>query len=170
VGKRSAKESGGEKDNAETQRGQSSEEEELRCEETGVCGAAAEGAIEGNEGELGGGSEGAEIGIGPIFCGGAAEASQAAGDAFEAAGLVEAGDAVVLEPTVIGLPGLRLIHDFVGHDRFRGEQAEKAKLGEAAEKEAGVRGEPGKPSRGAGVMDVALIGQGHPDVEIREKK
>jgi hypothetical protein len=34
----------------------------------------------------------------------------------------------------------------------------------------GVRGEPGKPGGSAGVMDVALIGKGDPDVKIREKK
>jgi len=43
-------------------------------------------------------------------------------------------------------------------------------LGEAAKKEAGVRGEAGKPCRGAGVMDVPLVGEGDPDVDIREKK
>jgi hypothetical protein len=63
-----------------------------------------------------------------------------------------------------------LIHDFVGHNRFRGEEAEKAELGKAAEKEAGVRGDPEKPRGGAGVMDVALVGEGDPNVDIREKK
>jgi hypothetical protein len=63
-----------------------------------------------------------------------------------------------------------LVHDFVSHDGFRSEEAEKSELGEAAKKEAGVRGEPGKPCRGAGVMDVPLVGEGDPDVDIREKK
>jgi hypothetical protein len=63
-----------------------------------------------------------------------------------------------------------LIQDFVGHDRFGGEEAEKAKLGEATEKETGVRGQPREPRVGEGVMDVPLIGKGDPDVEIREKK
>jgi hypothetical protein len=63
-----------------------------------------------------------------------------------------------------------LIHDFVGHDGFRGEEAEKTELGEAAEKETGVRGKSGKPSGSADVMGVPLVGEGDPDVEIREKK
>src|SRR5712692_9277874 len=113
-----------------------------RGEEAGVRGFAAEGTIEGDEGELGGGGEGAEIGGGPVFCGGTEQAGQVTEDAFEAARVVEAGNAVVLQPAIVSVPGLRLIHDFIGHDRFRGEEAEKAELGDAAEKEAGVRREP----------------------------
>ena len=43
-------------------------------------------------------------------------------------------------------------------------------MGEPAEKETGVRGETGEPRCRAGVMDVALVGEGDPNVDIREKK
>src|SRR5882762_10196838 len=117
----------------------------LRWEEPGVGGSAAEGAVKGDEGELGGGGESTKVGVGPVFGGGAAEAGEAAENAFEARRLVEESNAIVLEPAIVGLPGLRLIHDFIGHDRFRGEEAEKAELGKATEKEARVRGDTGKP-------------------------
>jgi hypothetical protein len=141
-----------------------------RGQEAGVCGFAAEGAVEGDEGELGGGGKGAEIGVGPVFGGGTAEAGQAAEDPFEAGRLIKAGNAIILQPAIVGLPRLRLIHDFVGHDRCRSEEAEKTELCETAEKEAGVRRKNGKPGGGTGMMDVALVGEGDPDVEIREKK
>ena len=65
---------------------------------------------------------------------------------------------------------MRLVHDFVSHDRFRSEEAEKAELCEAAEEEAGVHRKPGKPCRSSWVMDVPLVGESDPDVDIREKK
>ena len=65
---------------------------------------------------------------------------------------------------------MRLIHDFVAHDRFRREKAEKTELGEAAEEKTGVRRQTGKPRGGASVMNVPLVGEGDPDVDIREKK
>ena len=148
----------------------SNENGDLRREKPGVRGSAAERAVEGDEGELRGRGKGAEIGIGPVFCGGTAEAGQAAEETFEAARFVQTGDTVVLQPPIIGLPGPRLIHDFVTHDRLGSEEAEKTQLGEAAEKETGVRREHGKPRRAARMMDVCLVGEGDPDVDIREKK
>ena len=142
----------------------------LTREEAGACGFAAEGAVESDESELGGGGKGAQIGIGPVLSGRPTKAGHVSENAFEAAGLVQASNAVVLEPAIVGLPSLRLVHDFVGHDRFRGEEAEKTKLCEAAEKKAGIRRDAGKPRCGAGVMDMPLVAEGDPDVDIREKK
>ena|SRR5712691_8631483 len=99
-----------------------------------------------------------------------AEAGQATKDAFKTWRLVEAGNAVVLQPAIVGVPCLRLILDFVAHDGFRSEEAEKAELGEAAEKETGIGRKPGKPCGSASVMNVPLVGEGDPNVDIREKK
>jgi hypothetical protein len=65
---------------------------------------------------------------------------------------------------------LWLVHHFVTHHRFRSEQSEQSKLREAAEKQAGVRSEAGKPRCSARVMDMPLVSQGDPHVDIREKK
>jgi hypothetical protein len=65
---------------------------------------------------------------------------------------------------------LRLIHDFGFQNQFRGEEAEQAQLSEAAEEEPGVGWQSGEPACGCRVMDMALIGEGDPDVDVREKK
>jgi hypothetical protein len=62
----------------------------LRCEEAGVGGFAAEGAIKGDNRELGSGGKGAEIRISPVFGGGVAEAGQSTENMLQAARLVQA--------------------------------------------------------------------------------
>ena len=58
-----------------------------------------EGAVEGQEAQLRGRCEAAEVGVGPVFGGWAAEAGEAAKDAVQAGRLFEEGDALVFEPT-----------------------------------------------------------------------
>ena len=142
----------------------------LAAEKARIGSLTAKRAIEGDEGELRGRSESAEIGIGPIFSGGPAKSSQVTEDAFEAARFVETRNSVILEPEVISLPCLPLIHEFVTHHGFRRQKAEEAQLGEPAEEKSRVRRNRGKPLRCAAVVDVTLIGKGDPDVYIREKK
>jgi len=144
--------------------------ENSNFEEQGFAGLTAERPVEGDQSELGREGEGAEVRIGPVFGGGAAQAREVAKGTFEARRLLEERDAVVFEPTVIDLPRLRLIHHFARHDGWCGQKTKKSKLGETAKEEAVIVTQAGKPGRGGAVMDVALKGEGNPDVDIREKK
>jgi hypothetical protein len=51
-----------------------------------------------------------------------------------------------------------------------GEEAKKTELRETTKEEAGVSRDPGKPVTCAGVMDLLLVSEGKPNVNVREKK
>jgi hypothetical protein len=55
-----------------------------------------------------------------------------------AGGLVHQFDTVILLPSIVGVPRLRLRHDLVAHHRLGGQQPEQAELRESAENETGV--------------------------------
>jgi hypothetical protein len=96
---------------------------------------------------------------------------QCAEGTFQSRRLVEKAYPIVFEPSVVGLPRLRLIPNVsASHHRLSGEQAKQAKLSEATEEEARIQGKGIEPARGDMVVDMPVVRQGDPDVYVREKK
>jgi hypothetical protein len=90
---------------------------------------------------------------------------------FESSRLIKKRNSFILKPIVAGSPGLLLSPCQVrAHHGCGAQKAKQAELGEAAEKEAGQGCEMVEPPAGGAVVDMAVLGEGDPDVDIREKK
>ena len=80
-------------------------------------------------------------------------------------------NAVVLKPAVVGLPGLPLAFcAILAHDRSRSEQSKEPELREAAKEKARGGRQTFEPRASGRVVNMAVIGESNPDVDIREKK
>jgi hypothetical protein len=76
-----------------------------------------------------------------------------------------------LKPVVVGSPGLLLtLHLARAHDSRSAQEPKKSELGEATEKEARHGGEILEPLEGGDVVDMPIVSERHPNVDIREKK
>jgi len=75
----------------------------------------------------------------------------------------------LLEPSIVSTPRARLTHHLVAHNSLGREKTQQAKLREAA-KQARDRAKRGEPAPRHGVMDLRLICEGNPHVDVREKK
>jgi len=86
-------------------------------------------------------------------------------------GLIHKTDTFVPQPKIVGSPRLFLSHDFVcTHYRLGTQQAQKAELRESAEKQAPHTTYGFEPVSSTPVMDLPFVGEGDPDVDVREKK
>jgi hypothetical protein len=80
-------------------------------------------------------------------------------------------DTAVRQPVVIGFPGLGLSHHLVGaHHCLGGKKPQQTELGKAAEADARLHVQLFEPCSGDVVVNVAAVGQGDPDVHVREKE
>jgi hypothetical protein len=90
---------------------------------------------------------------------------------FEPRRLGKEGNAIILEPEVIGLPGSALADDFVtAHHGFRRKQPQQTKLCDPAIEEPGGIIERFKPPLRRAMMYVSFIRQGEPHIDVREKE
>jgi len=134
-----------------------------------MSGLAGQGVVEGHDGQLRRGGEGAQVGLCPVFRCGASLARQRAKDTLHSGRLFRKAHPVIRKPTVIGLPRLRLIQDVRSHYGFGSEQAKQAQLRETTEEKPRIRTERVEPSGSYSVVDVPVVRQGDPDVDVREK-
>ncbi len=127
--------------------------------------------VERNQPQVGGRGESEQIGIGPILWGRKGRPRQRPKLGFEFARLVQELDPLILEPAVIGLPGFLLASCLVGtHDNRCAQEAQKSELSEATEKETRDAREVLEPRDGNRVVDMAIVSERHPNVDVREKK
>lgn len=90
---------------------------------------------------------------------------------LEVGGFLNEKDTTILLPSIVCRPGFGLGHDFVGtHHGLSRKQPQETDLGEAAEAKSSFDIERFEPGAGCRVVNVAAIGQGDPDVHIREKE
>ncbi len=75
------------------------------------------------------------------------------------------------QPPVKGLPGLELSHHLIcSHDGLSREKPQQADLRKAAETYPRLRFNFFEPISRAAVVDMARIGEGEPNVDVREKE
>src|SRR5438094_4671410 len=80
-------------------------------------------------------------------------------------------DATILHPAIISSPGLHLSDYFVcAHYRLSSEEPKHADLCETAEAKAILVSQTVKPFTGSAMMNVTAVGEGYPNVDIREKE
>jgi len=90
---------------------------------------------------------------------------------LEIRGLIQIFHALVPNPAIVCSPRFRLAHDLIGfHDCFRGQESKEAELCEPAEEQARSWGEAFEPAARDQMVDVPLVGEGDPDIDVREKK
>ncbi len=99
-------------------------------------GFSGESAVERRDGQLRGRGECLQVRVGPVFWRWTTMPGQRTKDALQSWGLFQKTYAVILEPGVVSLPRVRLIHDVRLHYSFRREQTKQTKLGETAEEKA----------------------------------
>jgi len=87
---------------------------------------------------------------------------------LELRGFIHELHARILQPSVVGGPRLWLSHDLVAHYGFRRQQPQQAELREPAERQRGIRRQRLEPPGRNPVVDVPLVGERHPDVDVRE--
>jgi hypothetical protein len=76
-----------------------------------------------------------------------------------------------LEPPVLGFPGFLLtLCQVRSHDSLRAEEPKQAKLGETTEKEVRHRGEMIEPPASDEMMEMPIVGERQPNVDVRQKK
>ena len=127
-------------------------------------------SIERDQRQLPDRGERCEVGIGPVLRGWLTKARQGPKACLDLRGFVDEFDARILVPPIVGRPRLRLRHDLVAHHRFRRQQSQQAELRQSAEDEARVRRQRREPRRRNPVVHVPLVGERHPDVDVREKR
>jgi hypothetical protein len=71
---------------------------------------------------------------------------------------------------VIQSPRRSLIQDLIAHHGSSGHQAQESNLSEPAKKQTRIFRQIQVPAMGALIMGVLGIGQGDPDVQVREKE
>ena len=143
---------------------------ELRTKEDERPGFGSKRSIEGRHREVRRGSERRQIGVRPVLGRGVTQPGHAAKPALQPRRLIHVVHALILEPSIVSVPSLLLVHDLVAHDRFGGQETEQSQLREPAEEEARVRVNGAEPVVRNHVMNMPLVGEGDPDVDIREKK
>ena len=74
----------------------------------------------------------------------------------------------ILQPSVVGRPRLWLSHDLGAHHGIRCQQPQQAELREPTERQRGIRRQRLEPLGRNPVVDVPLVGERHPDVDVRE--
>jgi hypothetical protein len=115
--------------------------------------------------------EGHQVGIGPVFRRWPRIAREGSESRFHCGRFFEKKDALVAAQAVIGSPRLRLAQDLViAHDGLGGEKPKQTKLGEAAEAQTGIFVQPFEPRFRCAVMDMALVKERQPYIDIREKE
>jgi hypothetical protein len=76
-----------------------------------------------------------------------------------------------LEPPFVGSPGFLLTFGQVrSHDLCRAEEPKQAKLGEAAEKEARPGHKMIEPPASDLMVDMPVVSERQPNVDVRQKK
>ncbi len=74
---------------------------------------------------------------------------------------------IVIQPAAVRWPGARLGQGIAAHHRHSCQQSQQAKLRKPAEEQHPML--PGEPMGSGGVVYMALMSQGQPDIHIREK-
>ena len=130
-----------------------------------------EGTVEGDEAKVGRFRKSEQVGIGPILGGRARLARNRAKEFFNGGWFFQKDYARIIKPAVVHIPSLPLGVDvFPTHDCFRGDEPEEAELGDATEAETRSLLKRLKPLICSGVMEVAVVGQGQPNIHVREKE
>ena len=76
-----------------------------------------------------------------------------------------------MKPTVVDFPSFLLTFCQIrSHDGCRTQKPKQAKLSVATEKEPRHRGEMIEPPAGGAVVGVPVVGERHPNVDVRGKK
>ena len=131
----------------------------------------AQRMIKGYKAQPGGLSKCGEIGVGPILRGRMGRPGQCPELCFKSDRLVQKLDSFILEPAVISLPSFQLTSYLVGaHYGHRTQKPKQPELGEAAKKEARHGRDTLEPLARGGMVDMPIVSERHPNVDVREKR
>jgi len=89
---------------------------------------------------------------------------------FESRRLLQKNNARIIEPAVVNVPGFVLKKNFPAHNGFRSEEAQKTELCDATESDARVFVQRLEPSGGDAMVNMAVVSQREPNVDVREKE
>ena len=90
---------------------------------------------------------------------------------FKPSRLIQESHTLILQPTIVRSPCCRLVHHLVSaHHRFRGQKTQQAELRKPTEEQTRSRADASEPASRDRVMNVSLVRQGDPNVDVREKK
>ena len=143
----------------------------LGFEKDKVLGLGLKGAIEGHHCQTGSLRESREIGVGPVLRGGLRRPSQRAKLGIESARLIEEVHSLIAEPTIVRIPRVLLAFCVVRtHHRRRAQETKKPKLGQAAEEEMRRGSKTREPLTRHDVVDMPVVRQRNPNVDVREKR
>jgi len=79
-------------------------------------------------------------------------------------------NARIIEPAIVNVPGFVLKKNFSAHYGSRGEEAQKTELCDATESDARVFVQRREPSGGDAMVNMSVVSQCEPDVDVREKE
>ena len=131
----------------------------------------AKRSIEGHETQPGALGKCGKIGVSPILWGRMRRPCQRAELCFDSARFVQELNSFILKPAVIGSPGFQLAFYLVGaHYSGRAQKPQQSELSEAAEKEARRGSDTLEPLACGRVVDMPIVSERHPNVDVREKK